>query len=312
MNEYRIIRLSAASIEDLSIIYKNAFGYDLDLKAFLKKQNTLQFGDALVGFIAYDQENNPAAFYGVYPCKIEFNGRLFLAAQSGDTMTHSDHTGKGLFTKLALETYQYCRENGFHCVFGFPNENSFPGFIKRLGWSHFDDMVPYLIRVKCLPWIRLKNTFKLPQKMHNSWCRLILKTKSKGVPFQSSCLNSNVPVVDHSSDFFKYKTYGENYLIKVFGINVWIKFDDTFLFIGDIEKCEEHQFVKVSKGLKRLAFMMGLPHLRFHASSQTWGSAIFEKYGVAMEVKYPVGGINFTNEIPLEQLKFTGADNDTF
>jgi hypothetical protein len=52
--------------------------------------------------------------------------------------------------------------------------------------------------------------------------------------------------------------------------------------------------------------------LRFHASSQTWGSAIFEKYGVAMEVKYPVGGINFTNEIPLEQLKFTGADNDTF
>jgi hypothetical protein len=312
MSEYLITRVSVSNIKDVLIIYKIAFGYDLDLTVFLKKQNTLQFGDAFVGFIAYDIENNPAAFYGVYPCKIEFNGKLYLAAQSGDTMTHSDHTGKGLFTKLALETYKYCRENGFHCVFGFPNENSFPGFIKRLGWSHFDDITPYLVRVKCIPWIRLKNTFKFSQKIHNGWCRFILNSARKGNSFKSSCLESYTPVIDHSDEFFQYKTYRENYLIKISGINVWLKFDDTFLIIGDLEKCEEYEFKSVINGLKKLAFKMGLPHLRFQASSQTWGSDFFQKYGERMEVKYPVGGISFTNEIPLEKLKFTAADNDTF
>lgn len=312
MDTYNFKKLTNENIVDLLSIYRNAFGVDIDV-AFLKKKQQVDFlSENYLGFIAYDKNNQPSAFYGVYPCLLIYRKKKFLAAQSGDTMTHSDHSGKGLFTKLALETYQYCRENGFHCIFGFPNENSFPGFIKRLGWSHFDDMVPYLIRVKCLSWIRIKNTLKLPQKIHSSWCRFILKTKKAGVPFQSSCLESSTPVIDHSKDFFQYKTYGENFLIKVCGKSVWLKFDDSFLFIGDIERCEEKDFVKVITGLKKIAFIMGLPHLRFHASSETWGSAMFQKYGKPMEVKYPVGGINFTNEIPLELLKFTGSDNDTF
>jgi hypothetical protein len=213
---------------------------------------------------------------------------------------------------LALKTYNYCQENGFHLVFGFPNENSFPGFVKRLGWSHFDDMIPYLIRVKCIPWIRLKITFHLPQSIHDRWCRFNLKKLTKGSPFKSSCLASEIPVVDHSTAFFEYKTYAENYLVNIHGINVWLKFDDTFLFIGDIEGCNETDFKKTIQALKKIAFKMGLPHLRFHASSNTWGEKMFKKYGIPMEVNYPIGGISFTNTIPLANLKFTGADNDTF
>ena len=312
MNEYKFERVSERNVIDLLLIYKDAFDKELNILEFKQKQNTKEFGDKYVGFIAYNQNNTPTAFYGVYTCQIEYQGKLFLAAQSGDTMTHSEHTGKGLFTQLALKTYNYCQENGFHLVFGFPNENSFPGFVERLGWSHFDDMIPYLIRVKCIPWIRFKNTFRLPQSIHNWWCRLNLKKLTKGIPFKSSCLSTETAVVDHSTEFFEYKTYGENYLIQLNGINVWIKFDDTFLFIGDIERCNETDFKKTIQALKKIAFKMGLPHLRFHACSNTWGEKMFKKYGVPMEVKYPVGGINFTNTIPLEKLKLTGADNDTF
>lgn len=312
MSEYRFERVTESNVEDLLFIYKDAFGKKLNIVEFKQKQNTKEFGDSYVGFIAYDQNTIPSAFYGIYSCQIEYQGKHYLAAQSGDTMTHSAHTGKGLFTQLALKTYNYCKENGFHLVFGFPNENSFPGFVKRLRWSHFDDMIPYLIRVKCIPWIRLKNTFHLPQPIHDRWCRFNLKKLTKGSPFKSSCLASETAVVDHSKDFFKYKTYAENYLINIQGINVWLKFDDTFLFIGDIENCNEADFKKTIQALKKLAFKMGLPHLRFHTSSNTWGENMFKKYGIPMEVNYPVGGINFTNTIPLEKLKFTGADNDTF
>lgn len=312
MEEYSIKRISETNIKDLTAIYKNAFSRDLDLEQFKKKQDTRKFGDSYVGFTAYDQNNNAVAFYGVYPCKIEYQGKTFLAAQSGDTMTHSDHAGKGLFTQLANKTYQYCRENRFHGVFGFPNENSFPGFTKRLGWSHFDDLTPYLIRVNCIPWIRIKNTLKIPQSMHNKWCKFVLNTLKKGQPFKSSSLTVENPVIDHSQEFFDYKTYEENYLINVSGINVWLKFDDTFLLIGDLEKCSEEIFLNVIRKLKKLAFLLGLPHLRFHACSNTWGENMFKKYGSPMTVNYPVGGINFTNEFPLEKMKFTAADNDTF
>jgi hypothetical protein len=227
-------------------------------------------------------------------------------------MTHKDHAGKGLFTLLATKTYDYCKEQGFHCVFGFPNENSFPGFTKRLGWSHFDDLTPYVVRVKCIPWIRLKNTFHLPQSIHNKWCRRQLAKLKKGLPFKSSCYSEDTPVVNHSEQFFSYKTYEKNYLIDVKGISVWLKFDDTFLIIGDIEKCPEQKFLEVIKALKRIAFYLGLPHLRFHASSHSWGEEMFKKYGTPMDVCYPVGGINFSNEIPIEKIKFTAADNDTF
>jgi hypothetical protein len=310
--KYSIYKLDKFNRTDLIQIYKSAFGYSIKLDFLENKQNTALFGHTVVGFIAYDENKNPAAFYGVYPCQIEYKGNFYLAAQSGDTMTHSNHKGKGLFIKLAIETFNYCKENGIHLVFGFPNENSFPGFIKRLGWSHFDDLTPYLIRVKCISWIRLKKTFRLPQSMHNSWCIFILKRIKKGAPFKSSCLENETPVVDHSISFFEYKTYNENYLIQLNGINVWLKFDATFLIIGDLEKCNDQRFLETVKKLKKLAFILGLPHLRFHASSNTWAQSMFEKYGYPMEVKYPVVGINFTNEVPLDQLKFTGADNDTF
>lgn len=312
MTSYSFERLSAKNMQDLIPIYSDAFGIDVSLDFLRAKQNTSFTGFERVGFIAYDDQNQPVAFYGVYPCLIEFQGKKYLVAQSGDTMTHSKHVGKGLFTLLATKTYEYCKENGFHLVFGFPNENSFPGFIKRLGWSHFDDLTPYVVRVKCIPWIRLKNTFHLSQSIHNKWCRRQLAKLKKGQPFKSSCYLEDTPVVNHSEQFFSYKTYEKNYLIDVKGISVWLKFDDTFLIIGDIEKCPEQKFLEVIKALKRIAFCLGLPHLRFHASSHSWGEEMFKKYGTPMDVCYPVGGINFSNEIPMEKMKFTAADNDTF
>ena len=312
MENYYFKLLNKANIGDLRPIYENAFEKKITIEFLNKKINTAALGEFCVGFIAYDQYHNPAAFYGVYPCQIEYQGKYYLSAQAGDTMTHSEHTGKGLFTNLALKTQKLCKDKGFDILFAFPNENSLPGFIKKLGWKHFDNITPYLIRVKCIPWIRLKNTFRLPQSMHNSWCNLILGRKKKGKPFKSSCIEKDTAVVDHSTSFFDYKTYSENFLLEIHGINVWLRFDATFLVIGDLEKCNDQRFLKTIRKLKKLAFLLGLPHLRFHASSNTWSQSMFQKYGFPMEVKYPIVGFNLTNEVPLDKLKFTGADNDTF
>jgi hypothetical protein len=77
-----------------------------------------------------------AAFYGVIPEYYIINGKKELIYQSMDTMTHPDFQRKGLFTKLANQTYDHIRATtGKLTVFGFPGETSYPGFIKKLDWS---------------------------------------------------------------------------------------------------------------------------------------------------------------------------------
>lgn len=312
MTAYRFEKLSPANIADLLPVYFNAFGKVADIAFLTQKQNTSVFGESYCGYIAYSNTGEPAAFYGVFPCLIEYNGKKFLAAQSGDTMTHSDHTGKGLFTALAQQTYDYCRAHGIHLVFGFPNKNSYPGFVKKLCWKHFDDMIAYTVYVRCLPWIRIKNALGISSQLHGKWCRTVLSFFPAGSIFKSSCLMSETPVIDHSPDFFNYKKYSQNFLINVNGINIWLKFDDDYLLVGDMEKCEEAVFIKTIRTLKKIAFFLGLSNVRFHCSSNTWIQPLLEIHARKKKVTYPVGGINFSNEIPMEEMKFTMADNDTF
>ncbi|MCB0512744.1 MAG: GNAT family N-acetyltransferase, partial [Bacteroidetes bacterium] len=291
---------------------KHAFGKEVEPSYLINKHNTLAFGVKNLGFLAYSEENEPAAFYGVFACQINFNGQIYLAAQSGDTMTHPNHIKKGLFTKLALHTYEYCKKIGVHLVFGFPNQNSYPGFVKRLDWIHFDDFQAYHFRVKTLPWLRIQKLFGLKQTWHDSFCQKILNKYKKGKAFPSSCLAENIPVVDHSAAFYEYKNYEKSYLIELEGVSVWLKTSAMFLQIGDIERCSESSFLKVIESLKKVAFLMGIPHLRFHCSTNSWMDLQLKNRAEKMQINYAIGGVNFTNVIPLEELKFTMADNDTF
>jgi GNAT superfamily N-acetyltransferase len=309
---YSIERVTKNRLVDVQFLYKAAFNKDVDIPFLTNKFSTEVFGSSYVGYIAYAENGEPAAFYGVFPCMVEFGNETYLSAQSGDTMTHPTHQGKGLFTALALKTYELCREEGIHLVFGFPNQNSYPGFVKKLGWSHFDDLQAYEIRVRCLPWIRIKNTFKLPQSIHNKWCAFIFSLLRNGQPFHSSLKNGSHAVIDHSADFFTYKRYSDSKVKQIGRHTVWFKHDDLFLILGDMNCSSESEFLNVVKRMKRIAFLCGLPHLRMHCSTGTEMDKWFKKYGNPLEATYPVGGINFSNEIPLELLKFTTADNDTF
>ena len=309
---YEIKKLTPATVKDLIPLYKETFGKDITEAALQQKLNTAFTGLSHVGFTAYDEHGNAAAFYGVFPCFVTYDGNTFLVAQSGDTMTHPRHQGKGLFTLLAKETYQYCKENGVHLVFGFPNENSYPGFVNKLGWEHFDDIEAFAVRVRTISFYRLNQWFSYSEDAHQKRGHAVLSKLKKGKPFPSSCAQYDVPVVDHSEEFFKYKTYAQNYLVEVAGVNCWLKFDKDFLVIGDMEMADEHQWNRAIVELKKTAARMLIPHLRFQGSTNTPLAYYFKKIGQKLEVTHAIGGINFSNTIPLEKMKFTAADNDTF
>lgn len=102
-------------------------------------------GHLLVDF-AIAPGDRLAAIYATQPVQVQIRGERVLALQSLDTLTDADYRGKGLFTKLARETYRRAEADlGAAFVYGFPNGSSAPGFFQKLEWASLDP-VPFLVR----------------------------------------------------------------------------------------------------------------------------------------------------------------------
>jgi len=73
--------------------------------------------------------------YAVWPTQLRLGSVVVLGAQSLDTMTHPDYRGQGMFTALAEQCMKYAAIKGIAALYGFPNENSYPGFVRKLDWD---------------------------------------------------------------------------------------------------------------------------------------------------------------------------------
>ena len=89
--------------------------------------------------------DNIAAIYTAMPVMFKIKTNLCKAMQSIDTITDVNHRGKGLFPKLASKLYEDAPKNDLELVYGFPNENSAPGFFNKLKWISFGE-APFLLK----------------------------------------------------------------------------------------------------------------------------------------------------------------------
>lgn len=95
--------------------------------------------------LAVDKENEKtlAGHYAVIGYKLRWNNDLVSSVQSLDTYTSPDYQRQGIFAELAEETFRSCKDDGVKMVFGFPNQNSYGGFVKKLGFSDPFALVVY-------------------------------------------------------------------------------------------------------------------------------------------------------------------------
>lgn len=96
-------------------------------------------------YYALTSENEIAAIYTYLPVRLKLMDQTAIAMQSFDTLTDYRHRGKGLFIKLATKLEKEESAKEIELVYGFANENSVNGFIKKLGFTYFGD-VPFLIK----------------------------------------------------------------------------------------------------------------------------------------------------------------------
>lgn len=311
MSEYSFQRITDQNLSTLIPLALDAFGMNLSLDYLRKKFDTSWCGVKNIGYIAVDSNGIAVAYYGIFPCFIKHNGNILLAAQSGDTMTHSQHRGKGLFVTLAKMTYQLAKENGVQIVFGFPNKNSYPGFVNKLNWVHKEDMHLYKIKVTTLPLAKLAHVFKKFSPLYLGFVKLfLLKNKSIRTYFNNPNISESFGGIVRDENYFNYKTYYKKYFLEILGVSVWIKIEG-YLIIGDIEKTDEEKFNKVLKKIKQLSFWIGASEILFQASPNSYlDNLLSKKYSYQKGV--PIGYVSFNSNIDGSKLKFTAADFDTF
>lgn len=306
--EYEIERLDESRISDLEKLHAAVYNKKSLSSYFAKKYNTAYTGISYIGYIAY-KEKLPIAFYGVIPCFIQYENRVILSAQSADTMTHPEHRYKNLFVNLASMCLELCKQNNIKLVFGFPNQNSYHGFIK-LGWKITEIMDCFIIPVKAAFWGDLCSKFSLSRWLYNRYIKVVLnkyvQTKT-GLP--NLLMSEEYAGVCRSQEYLRYKTYSHTQVILLNGSKLWINIKNG-ITIGDME-VKEDTFNDVINTLKKLSKKLGVKQIYFHACKHTYMHNLFVKQYSAIP-SFPIIFHDFDSGLTLEKIKFTFADIDIF
>jgi len=98
------------------------------------KNNNVDFYPNWIILAKSKKEDKIVGHYTVIPVKFMANGNKILAAQSVDTLTQLNYRGHGIFTVLAKRCYNQLAIDEVDLIFGYPNDSSHPGFIRKLNW----------------------------------------------------------------------------------------------------------------------------------------------------------------------------------
>ena len=309
-SDYSFESINQTHYHYLQELFLNAFQTNITIRQIENKFSTKNLGADVIGYVAiHKKTGKAAAYYGVFPIQLTDNENLIQAAQSGDTMTHPHHRKKGLFIHLAQLTFEACREKSINVVFGFPNENSYPGFIKRLNWQQVDNIVRWdmKLNIKTFPLPRLLQKNNSLYTVYFSFAHFIIKRILTEV-FEFTNKNEiTISKVLRNENYLLYKKSKDKVFIRLDEVILWIKFSDVLL-IGDVDNYAGIKSKTISK-LKRLAFLLGYNTISFY-----WNESLeppsflryFKEHSKLPSCTLPLDHSMHSN------ILFTAADFDTW
>jgi GNAT superfamily N-acetyltransferase len=311
---YHYNRISDDSLSDLQQMQRLCYGSAHSINEFQNKYDTEVFGLKNIGFIAKDENGDNAAFYGVFPITINYESKSYLAAQSGDTMTVPEHRKKGLFVALAKDAYQLAREKGVKIVFGFPNQNSYPGFKNKLDWKFNGYMQKFTIVSKVVPWCELSYKAKFLRGWFDSSVQKRMKKYAIDLSpdfyrdFNYSVAKGFVQKDEH---FFSYKLRNKNvFLVNVDGFAMLVKVSDH-LHIGEIGRFDMTKIDSLLVAIKKLSRKVGCKKAIITISQSHWlYPSLIAK--VNCEQSLPIGFYTYDDAFDIDSFQFCHADYDTF
>lgn len=125
-------------------LFADVFGYQR--KAAHDRWLSFDGPDGPIIATVAEDAGSIVGYYALLPTALRLGKEVVAGAQSLDTMTHPDYRGQGMFTRLAIATFDLAADRGVKALYGFPNAASYPGFVRKLNWDHVRD-IPRWTRV---------------------------------------------------------------------------------------------------------------------------------------------------------------------
>ncbi len=168
--------------------------------------------------------------YTVIPVYLKNKDKRILSGQSVDTLTHTTFRKQGVFTQLADFCYDELINDGVDLIYGYPNDNSFPGFVKKLNWKHLFTVyeLGYILNISNLVNSKFKKGIKniiakiglhLIYKVHQSINVFFINKDISYKKIKIREINNQIVdklistehkfYIDRSSDYFKWR-YSNN------------------------------------------------------------------------------------------------------
>jgi hypothetical protein len=85
-----------------------------------------------------------SGIYMVLPMRYKLGNEEVAGSLSANTMTHPSARGKGVFMVLANQVFDACKKDQKQLTLGFPNTNSYKGFIKHLDFNVIGELPLWL------------------------------------------------------------------------------------------------------------------------------------------------------------------------
>ena len=308
--EYTFEPLTKKNQNDLKPLYKAVFGKTVSYKQIDEKYNTSYLGKSHFGYFAYFK-GKPIAFFGTILMLMQQNGASEISAQCVDSMILPSHSGKGLFTKLGILTFENLKNNNITFIWGFANQNSENRVLKSLGFTFHERFEGFKIFVAEKSLENVFRKFALTRFLHEKYCSFIFSKYKSDIEFKGSLNEKNIVKSIQNKDFQKYKSNNSNFVIKINNIFFWIKIQGGLL-VGDIQLNDESNFDEALNKLIKLAKMCCVKNIIFQTSPNTTISKLLKNRKIEKFESWAICYKNFSSEFPLENLKLTLSDIDTF
>ncbi len=307
-SSYRFERLSRENIHHLIHLFKSVFKKDVTLSFLLGKYDTDYIGKSFLGHIAFENEK-PVSYGGYVPYKIKLGENIIIGAQSVDSMSLPEASGKGVFRMIYHLNIELLKAENIYLAYGFANQLSNPVFVDKFGWSLHHHLQTFVIPVGGTSIYRVFKKLGISvqnESKTNSIIDELLVDQKMENPF----LPDGKDHIVYDECFFKYKSFQKQHIVSINGIKVWIKLGNV-LSIGNIEHCSKQDFHNTVSELVNLGFKLKLNKIILQYSENSiQAAALREKFvpikGLAVIYKF------FNTQNTFKNAMFSYGDIDTF
>lgn len=150
---YSIIRFNRSHLPAVEKLFHASYkGRTRSHSYFKYRLLNSPYGKPIIFLMKFQKQI--VGLYAIHPILLKIKQKNILGGYSYLTMTHPQHAGKGIFTRLALRTYEEAIKKKYNFVYGFANTNSYTNFINKLGF----------VEIGQINFIKIKQTEKFEPK----------------------------------------------------------------------------------------------------------------------------------------------------